>query len=202
MDLTPALRAWSHLALGLLVLQGAAACEGNVVGADATDDVWAAEVSPPDAEGTSGDLETTSEVAPQVDATDEDAPDPEDGGADDSGTEEPLVAACLNPNDLTIIHDADNDIQGDAGSFGQSCMGSTDMTACTIAKLLEKHSLTVGCSTCFAEVLTCIVERCLLKCAADPSSDTCACCQETKGCSPEFFACSGLPNDAPPDCDD
>lgn len=158
------------------------------------------EVSPPhtadsdETELVPGDTTQSLETQDGTETQDLLPPEPE--------VDESPVSACTNPIDLTIINDSGNQVQADAGAFGQSCMGSEDIAACTTEKLMAKYGLTEGCSTCFAEVLACLVEECLLKCGADPSSYDCTCCKQIKGCTPTFFTCSGLPDDPPIDCGD
>lgn len=110
--------------------------------------------------------------------------------------------ACTNDSDLAVINDPQNDVEGDASSFGMSCLAETDVTACTAGKLADEHDLTMACSTCFASVFDCIVTSCLTQCAADPDSEECTTCQQEEGCTPDFHACSGLPEDSPQPPDD
>ena len=188
------------LAFGLMFFLCVSACGGDTTPPEGTDDT--------------GPIDTIEEVSPEI--TDDAAVAPDVPAATDTGvedvsaavdaaapedTESPApVSACTNPIDLTIITDSGNQVQADAGAFGQSCMGSDDIAQCTADKLIAKYGLTEGCSSCFAEVLACLVEECLLKCGADPASNDCKCCKQDKGCDPDFYACSGLPEEPSIDC--
>ncbi|MEC9073281.1 MAG: hypothetical protein VX938_12905 [Myxococcota bacterium] len=166
--------------------------EEPIVPVDVGQEVSSDVVATDDAEAVTPETVDTKEAQDEIETEDADASGPE--------TAESPVSACTNPIDLTINNDSGNQVQADAGAFGQSCMGSDDIAKCTSEKLVAKYGLTEGCSSCFAEVLACLVEECLLKCGADPSSDDCTCCKQDKGCTPDFYTCSGLPEDPPIDC--
>lgn len=56
------------------------------------------------------------------------------------------------------------------------------------------YAVSVDCTECYVDSVRCTATLCLGECAANPSSDGCVSCRETKGCTPDFYTCSGLPN--------
>lgn len=130
---------------------------------------------------------------------------PEDASADsgpdaDSG---PSGAACMNAADLGICasctatgctNECPND-RGAAGAVantcGFGCAEDPDAVACTKACVVDAAGLSSGCADCHVTATLCMIASCLPQCLA-PSSDACAECKETAGCSAAFLACAGF----------
>jgi hypothetical protein len=115
------------------------------------------------------------------------------------GTNTAASGACKAP-DLDVICVAD--IGAKARACGTSCLqsagtlGEASLIQCVDACLQMNKDLTIGCSNCYRELVACTAKNCLSDCS-DPNSNACKTCQTTKGCTPTFFTCSGLPSGAP-----
>ena len=53
-------------------------------------------------------------------------------------------------------------------------------------------NLSTGCTDCYTETALCAKDFCDIECLG-PSDNDCATCREENGCTPTFYACSGLP---------
>lgn len=98
---------------------------------------------------------------------------------------------CTNSADLGIIQDATKDVQGKVGTCGQQNLGADPATKDCI---VMQTGLSDTCSQCFANTVSCAASNCLSQCLSDPSSQACADCR-AQFCDPEFYLCSGLPQD-------
>jgi hypothetical protein len=104
---------------------------------------------------------------------------------------------CAMPKDLDFICTAN--LAQRSRDCGTSCLvtGSTNIPQC-IADCIQQSQdpnlpdLTAGCAGCYRDLFSCTVAKCAT-CTADPNSAACLSCQQTQGCLPVFFQCSGLP---------
>lgn len=116
--------------------------------------------------------------APPVDA----GPGP---GDVDAG---PLANACNNEADIAAL-----DTHQDPGAASQSCaIGcvTNQDPLCEQTCVEDNIGVSTGCAACFADMIACTLDNCLLQCAAG-ASPTCNTCQENN-CFPGFVACAGI----------
>jgi hypothetical protein len=182
---------------------GASLADGGALDADDTP----ADLGPrPDADGTrdaeprpDAPARFDAQPAPDAFAPDAFAPDafvaPDATPAFDAGPVGP--GACTNSADLSIVTS-----QGEAGltQIAVSCVLQggcfpAPTTTCIAPCVETATGLSGACSTCVAERVTCAFAACASQCLLSPSSQACADCQATSGCSAQFETCSGL---APP----
>lgn len=101
------------------------------------------------------------------------------------------ATTCQNDTDCEFV------INGKARTTAQTCGKETCLSSddpdCASNCILEELDMTSECATCYADFVSCTIKNCVAACIADPDSDQCHECQETKGCRPEFDSCSGLP---------
>jgi hypothetical protein len=97
------------------------------------------------------------------------------------------------------------DLNTEAGKAGQGCFAdfSNDpqgLAGCVLEALKssEDPSPSDACLGCYIASVACVQERCLADCLEDPNSMKCIQCRFDEGCTPEFFACTGLPSPVPP----
>jgi hypothetical protein len=101
----------------------------------------------------------------------------------------PPEEQCTNTDDMAIIESTDT--LGVATDCMFSCIADADPDACTHACIVDATGLSDGCTGCYVDGLNCVVDNCLVECAADPSSIECNDCMMTS-CSADFLLCSGL----------
>lgn len=98
---------------------------------------------------------------------------------------------CQNATDCDFV--VDGSARTTAQTCGkEQCLGSDDEN-CARDCILESLEMTSDCAACYADFVNCTIANCIGACIADPDSDGCHECQETKGCRPTFDTCSGLP---------
>jgi len=108
--------------------------------------------------------------------------------------------ACRNDSDCEII-DSDK-VREIARVCGLSCRSYTDcdeLDACnkkcvtdTTAMKVMEPGLSGACSSCYAGIAACALEKCLSECSANADSPECVMCSFTSGCRIPFEECSGL----------
>lgn len=125
--------------------------------------------------------------------------------ADTTADTTPAVTdQCTNAEDLARITD---DTKADPADIAAkcalgTCIGSLSdpdaLETCTSDCMRDGTSdlgadgLTADCRGCYAASVRCTAEKCLGECAGGADAPGCVSCRETKGCTPEFFTCSGL----------
>jgi hypothetical protein len=104
---------------------------------------------------------------------------------------------CANMKDLDFICTAN--LADRARACGITCLGSGALPAAIpgcvsmcIQGSATTPDLTMGCADCYRDLFSCTLAKCNA-CTTDPSSAACTSCQQTQGCLPTFFQCSGLP---------
>ena len=109
---------------------------------------------------------------------------------------------CKAPADLDLICTAD--LGGKfRGVYAQTClpflnMGIPTVVSCLEQAVMSEHpTLSAGCRGCYVTLVSCTLTNCATTCPANPSSPACSACQQTSGCLPNFFACTGLPGGTP-----
>lgn len=101
----------------------------------------------------------------------------------------PPTGACTNTADLGIVQDPAKDVEGKTASCGQMNIGNEPATKMCI---IMQTGLSDACAQCFAATVSCVVQKCLSACIADPNAQPCTDCRKMN-CDPAFYACSGLP---------
>jgi hypothetical protein len=101
------------------------------------------------------------------------------------------VDQCTDSADLGIIQDPTAMVQEKVGTCGQQNLG---MDPATKNCIVMQTGLTEPCAQCFANTVACAAQHCLTQCLSDPASQACSDCRATN-CDPEFYLCSGLPQD-------
>jgi hypothetical protein len=150
----------------------------------------AATDAPPDGSGTEGGVDTTAPGTCE-------------------GTLRTYTRASLGPairaggkcgasSDLDIICPVDP--TGQARGSVEACLstvGSDDaalLASCVDVGLRSRAStLSPDCYDCFADWMSCALQKCLAQCRDDVTGSNCTACQLAQGCSGPFFGCSGLP---------
>ena len=111
---------------------------------------------------------------------------------------------CLSPKKGSDLASAS------AATCGFGCLSDSDPVTCSIACMKGEDqlgtALTDGCLTCYAGVLGCVLDNCLLQCSATQSkcdaecSDECeaaltecSTCRATAGCTSAFDLCADGP---------
>ena len=75
---------------------------------------------------------------------------------------------------------------------GSGCLADVDC----LAECSQTLGYSDGCSQCFANLAPCVLQtNCLLACVADSSAPACLDCLAQTPCDPQFFECTGLPQD-------
>ncbi len=108
--------------------------------------------------------------------------------------------ACRNDSDCEII---DSDMVREiARVCALSCRSYTEcdeLDACnkkcvadTTAMKVKAPGLSGACSSCYARIAGCALEKCLSECSANADSPECVKCSFTSGCRIPFEECSGL----------
>jgi hypothetical protein len=106
------------------------------------------------------------------------------------------AGACTNAADGALL-DSDEKFDGvvaEATTCGMTALTkpAAEQQQFALDCVKTETGLSEGCATCFAESTACTIEECVAQCAADPSPQGCIDCREDKGCTPDFFTCSGF----------
>jgi len=101
--------------------------------------------------------------------------------------------ACQNAADLAIIQADADAISAKAKECGMGCIADPDIVTCATPCVEEGTGLTAACSSCYVGIIGCTIQNCIAECFADAEAPACKTCQEEKGCTEAFYACSGLP---------
>jgi hypothetical protein len=93
-----------------------------------------------------------------------------------------------------------NDVTTIAEQCGGDCfmnMAPDDATQdkCVSSCMTDSVSLSDGCLGCYIADIGCARDHCKLPCGLAPTSASCLSCRVANGCAPDFFSCSGLPNE-------
>ncbi|MCA9513861.1 MAG: hypothetical protein KC635_02860 [Myxococcales bacterium] len=116
-----------------------------------------------------------------------------------------LSDQCNNTADLARIGDTTKadpaDIASNCGrgpciskALGGDYAGFETCTADCMTNgtdTIDAAELSSGCTTCYAASARCTAEKCLQECLSAGSA--CDTCRNTQGCTPDFYTCSGLP---------
>ena len=95
-----------------------------------------------------------------------------------------------------------NDLPTIAGKCGASCFaaGGDDPTQASCVASCVNDGLSAGsaaigaaCMACYTGDVECARKNCAVMCGLAPTSDNCATCRITNGCTAGFYECSGLP---------
>jgi hypothetical protein len=133
--------------------------------------------------GTGGDAATTTTTSTSSTGTGTSS-----SASGSTGTGMMAMGACTNAADLGIVQTKDvKTITADCGkaNIGQDAK----VKAC----IKMGTNLSDPCVTCFADTVSCVVNKCLMQCITDTNSQACKDCRATN-CDPAFVACSGLPS--------
>jgi hypothetical protein len=117
------------------------------------------------------------------------------GGAAGSATQgQPCEAtgggACRNETDCPKVKDGT--ANATSKSCGFKCIADASRATCVSSCFVETASMTAECSTCYGNLLDCVISNCVSVCAASSESPDCRSCVETAGCNTKFNTCSGL----------
>jgi hypothetical protein len=93
--------------------------------------------------------------------------------------------ACASPSDCSAV-DAGT-VRARAETCSLACNGGVDCSASCVA---EAASLSLGCSTCYAEFVACATSSCPNVCPG--SGNGCMICETEHDCHLGFMACSGM----------
>jgi hypothetical protein len=99
----------------------------------------------------------------------------------------PMMGACTNAADLGIVQT--KDVKTITADCGKANIGNDTKTKACIKM---GTNLSDPCVTCFADTVSCVINKCLNQCIADSNSQMCTDCRAAN-CDPAFEACSGLP---------
>jgi hypothetical protein len=98
--------------------------------------------------------------------------------------------ACQNETDCPKV------VSGEARSTSQvcglSCREDDDPATCSVGCIVRDAEITQACAVCYATLVGCAAENCLVPCSADPAGTDCVQCQIDSGCRSGFDDCSGL----------
>jgi hypothetical protein len=100
------------------------------------------------------------------------------------------ATTCQNETDCPFV--VDGTARTTAQTCGkEQCLGSEDED-CARDCILDALEMSSECATCYADLVNCTIDNCVVACIGDPDSDGCHECQATAGCRPTFDECSGL----------
>jgi hypothetical protein len=93
-----------------------------------------------------------------------------------------------------------NDVTTTAEECGADCYMNTapdDATQnkCVSTCITGTVPLSAACLGCYITDVGCARDHCLLACGLAPTSPGCLSCRVANGCAPDFFSCSGLPDE-------
>jgi hypothetical protein len=97
---------------------------------------------------------------------------------------------CANPTDCPLV--TSGQLEEASYACADLCAAELDAGQCTALCTIMELNATAGCSACYAERTDCATRLCFGACLADPSTDECAACLETEGCTEDFRRCSGV----------
>jgi hypothetical protein len=97
--------------------------------------------------------------------------------------------ACQNEDDCPAV--MDGTARSAAQMCGFDCQQNDDPATCTVTCIVDTAETSAACSTCYAALVGCASEKCLVECQT-PASDACTECQIEEGCRTDFDTCSGL----------
>lgn len=100
-------------------------------------------------------------------------------------------AVCVNTDDCSFVEDGTLR-QTAKDCLVASCLNEEDQEGCTADCIVEELGTTPECSACYGASGACSAENCLTECISDGDAPECVQCQFENGCTPAFFACSGL----------
>jgi hypothetical protein len=144
----------------------------------------------PDDSGTPIDETPATELVCN-DGLDDDLDDATDCDDPDCDLVVAAEGACVNEADLALYASFDANaewnkcVPGDP--YGQGCGVDED---CNTQCVHDNTDISLDCSRCFAELVTCLVGSCAVLCAEQPPTDECFECISTN-CAPGYSECFG-----------
>jgi len=117
------------------------------------------------------------------------------------GTNGNSVKAALAPNAVCgsageVFYACEGTITKETSDCARDNALTTDPRAATKACVRKNKDLDVitdPCLDCYLTSADCAREQCISECLAG-NSPTCDACRQTKGCTPSFYQCAGLPD--------
>ena len=98
--------------------------------------------------------------------------------------------AALCGTDVTTITE-----QCGADCFMNMAPDKATQDTCVSSCIANNVTLSDACLGCYVTDVGCARDHCKLPCGIAPTSAACLSCRVANGCAPDFFSCSGLPDE-------
>ncbi len=139
-----------------------------------------------------------ADATPQVttelmcdDSTDDDGDGMTDCDDSDCADVVDTAGACVNDEDLAIYRDLDGNVEWNkcvpGAPTGRGCLTDVD---CNTTCVQENTGLSMGCSRCFAELVSCFIGNCAQQCGGGGGSPACTECV-ANACGQSYGDCFG-----------
>lgn len=106
------------------------------------------------------------------------------------------TGACANAADVALLNSEEkfDGAVGKASSCGMTALTkpAAEQQQFAVNCVKTDTGLSEACAACFAASTVCAIQNCVAQCAADFASEGCTDCREEKGCTPDFYTCSGF----------